>query len=123
MLCQVKGDKTAYLIEINAFPNLNHDMPPKGSGPRPHELEFRKKGFDRDVLRILGLDDGSEHIGKDNATPPGDYKAYTVVTIAIKAQLNAFNLIDESGTLIVMDRIQSGWRACSTMAASPSTLR
>ena len=87
----MKGDKTAYLIEINAFPNLNHDMPPKGSGPRPHELEFRKKGFDRDVLRILGLDDGSEHIGKDNATPAGDYKAYTVVTIAIKAQL--INLI------------------------------
>ena len=90
----MKGDKTAYLIEINAFPNLNHDMPPKGSGPRPHELEFRKKGFDRDVLRILGLDDGSERIGKDNATPAGDYKAHTVVTIAIKAQLNAFNLID-----------------------------
>ena len=84
----MKGDKTAYLIEINAFPNLNHDMPPKGSGPRPHELEFRKKGFDRDVLRILGLDDGSEHIGKDNvASVPGDYKKYTVVTIAIKAQL------------------------------------
>ena len=95
----MKGDKTAYLIDINAYPDLNHDMSPKGSGPRPHALEarkastleFRKKGFDRDVLRILGLDDGSEHIGKDNATPAGDYKAYTVVTIAIKAQL--INLI------------------------------
>ena len=79
----MKGDKTAYLIELKAFPNLNHDVDTR----RPHELEFRKKGFDRDVLRILGLGDGSEHIGKDNATPAGDYKAHTVVTIAIRAQL------------------------------------
>jgi hypothetical protein len=54
----VMDDLTSYLIEVNAFPNLNHHVTPPGSLPRPHEHEFRLKGFDRDILRILGVDDG-----------------------------------------------------------------
>jgi hypothetical protein len=66
----VKDDLTAYLIEINAFPNLNHDQPPKGSDPRPHEMEFRSSGFDRDVMRILGIDDcGAGPIGAPGSVP------------------------------------------------------
>ena len=54
----VMEDMTSYLLGLNAFPNLNHHVTPPGSPPRPHEHEFRKKGFDRDLLRILGVDDG-----------------------------------------------------------------
>lgn len=66
----VKDDHTAFLIEINAFPNLNHDQPPKGSDPRPHEMAFRAAGFDRDIMRILGIDDcGAGPLGAEGSEP------------------------------------------------------
>ena len=66
----VKDDLTAFLIEVNAYPNLNHDTAPVGSGPRPHEMAFRSSGFDRDILRILGLDDcGVGWIGEEGSAP------------------------------------------------------
>ena len=45
-------------LEINAFPNLSHGDPYKGkagSKKRPHEIKFRKNGFDRDLMRRLGF--------------------------------------------------------------------
>ena len=51
-------DLTSCLLSIKAHPNLNHHRTPPNSPPRPHEHEFRKRGFDRDLLRILGVDAG-----------------------------------------------------------------
>ena len=55
----VMKDLSVKCLEINAFPNLTHGDPHKGqigSKKRPHELKFRKKGFDRDLMRIFGYD-------------------------------------------------------------------
>jgi hypothetical protein len=48
----VMEDKSVSLIEINAFPNLNHDALRQGahaSQGSGHEMLFREKGFDRDL--------------------------------------------------------------------------
>jgi hypothetical protein len=52
----VLADMSVTLIELNAFPNMNHDCTPKGSKPRPHEMRFRNGGFDRDMLRVMGIE-------------------------------------------------------------------
>ena len=55
----VMKDLSVKCLEINAFPNLTHGDPHKGqigSKKRPHELKFRKNGFDRDLMRIFGYD-------------------------------------------------------------------
>ena len=55
----VMKDLSVKCLEINAFPNLTHGDPHKGqigSKKRPHELKFRKNGFDRDFMRRLGFD-------------------------------------------------------------------
>jgi hypothetical protein len=54
----VMADMTSYLLSLKAYPNMYHHATQPGSLPRPHEHEFRQKGFDRDILRILGVDDG-----------------------------------------------------------------
>ena len=53
----VKEDLSVKCLEINAFPMLSHGDPHKGqtgSKKRPHELRFRKAGFDRDLMRLFG---------------------------------------------------------------------
>jgi len=55
----VMKDLSVKCLEINAFPNLTHGDPHKGqtgSKKRPHELKFRKNGFDRDLMRLFGFD-------------------------------------------------------------------
>ena len=55
----VEKDLSVKCLEINAFPNLSHGDPyqgKKGSKKRPHEIKFRKNGFDRDLMRRLGYD-------------------------------------------------------------------
>ncbi len=50
-------DLSVKCLEINAFPMLSHGDPHKGqmgSKKRPHELRFRKAGFDRDLMRLFG---------------------------------------------------------------------
>jgi hypothetical protein len=54
----VMADLTSYLLGLKAYPNLNHHVTAPRTPARPHEHEFRLKGFDRDILRILGVDDG-----------------------------------------------------------------
>ena len=52
-------DMSVSLIEINAFPNLNHDALRVGAtaaSGSAHEMDFRNAGFDRDLMRIIGLD-------------------------------------------------------------------
>ena len=44
------------LIELNAFPNLNHGNAPRGQPSRAHELRYRARGFDRDLVKLLGLE-------------------------------------------------------------------
>ena len=54
----VMKDLSVKCLEINAFPNLTHGDPhkgKKGSKKRPHEIKFREKGFDRDLMRRLGF--------------------------------------------------------------------
>lgn len=53
----VREDLSVKCLEINAFPMLSHGDPFKGkngSKKRPHELKFRKAGFDRDLMRLFG---------------------------------------------------------------------
>ena len=53
----VQEDLSVKCLEINAFPMLSHGDPHKGqsgSKKRPHELAFRKAGFDRDLMRLFG---------------------------------------------------------------------
>ena len=53
----VMDDLSVKCLEINAFPNLSHGDPhkgQKGGKKRPHELRFRKAGFDRDLMRLFG---------------------------------------------------------------------
>ena len=53
----VREDLSVKCLEINAFPMLSHGDPHKGqtgSKKRPHELRFRKAGFDRDLMRLFG---------------------------------------------------------------------
>jgi len=55
----VLPDLSVKCVEINGFPNLSHGDPYKGKKEakvRPHEIRFRKNGFDRDLMRILGFD-------------------------------------------------------------------
>jgi hypothetical protein len=53
----VRDDLTTCAIELSAFPNLAHHAHIPGAPLRPNELPFREKGFDRDIMRILRLDD------------------------------------------------------------------
>ena len=48
----VTADLTSYLLSLKAWPMMDHHRSHR------HEHEFRQKGFDRDILRILGVDDG-----------------------------------------------------------------
>lgn len=60
----VLPDLSVKCVEINGFPNLSHGDPYKGKKEakvRPHEIRFRKNGFDRDLMRTLGYD--LENIG------------------------------------------------------------
>ena len=53
----VEEDLSVKCLEINAFPMLSHGDPHKGkigSKKRPHEIKFRKAGFDRDLMRLFG---------------------------------------------------------------------
>ena len=53
----VMEDLSVKCLEINAFPNLTHGDPykgKKGGKKRPHELKFRRQGFDRDLMRLFG---------------------------------------------------------------------
>ena len=53
----VMEDLSVKCLEINAFPNLTHGNPHKGkegAKKRPHELKFRRQGFDRDLMRLFG---------------------------------------------------------------------
>ena len=53
----VEGDLSVKCLEINAFPMLSHGDPYKGKAggkKRPHEIAFRKAGFDRDLMRLFG---------------------------------------------------------------------
>ena len=55
----VLPDLSVKCVEINGFPNLSHGDPYKGKKEakvRLHEIKFRKNGFDRDLMRILGFD-------------------------------------------------------------------
>lgn len=57
----VMDDLTSHLLSLKAYPNMNHHVTDGNftkSAPRLHEYPFRRKGFDRDILRILGVDDG-----------------------------------------------------------------
>ena len=63
----VLEDLSVKCLEINAFPMLSHGDPHKGqsgSKKRPHELRFRKAGFDRDLMRLFGYN--FENINKPN---------------------------------------------------------
>ena len=54
----VEEDLSVKCVEINGFPNLSHGDPYKGASDakvRPHEVKFRKNGFDRDLMRRLGF--------------------------------------------------------------------
>lgn len=52
------GELSAWCIELNAFPNMNHNLPRTGSKqPRQNEVDFRTDGFDRDLMRIIGLEE------------------------------------------------------------------
>lgn len=53
----VEEDLSVKCLEINAFPMLSHGDPHKGQlggKKRPHEIAFRKAGFDRDLMRLFG---------------------------------------------------------------------
>ena len=53
----VEEDLSVKCLEINAFPMLSHGDPYKGQSggkKRPHEIAFRKAGFDRDLMRLFG---------------------------------------------------------------------
>ena len=53
----VEEDLSVKCLEINAFPMLSHGDPHKGKfggKKRPHEIKFRKAGFDRDLMRLFG---------------------------------------------------------------------
>ena len=53
----IMEDLSVKCLEINSFPNLTHGNPYKGKEggkKRPHELKFRRKGFDRDLMRLFG---------------------------------------------------------------------
>ena len=53
----VEEDLSVKCLEINAFPMLSHGDPYKGKlggKKRPHEIAFRKAGFDRDLMRLFG---------------------------------------------------------------------
>ena len=55
----VLSDLSVKCLEINAFPNLTHGDPykgTKGGKSRPHELKFRANGFDRDLMRLFDYD-------------------------------------------------------------------
>ena len=55
----VLSDLSVKCLEINAFPNLTHGDPykgTKGGKSRPHELKFRADGFDRDLMRLFDYD-------------------------------------------------------------------
>ena len=52
----VLDDMSVVLIEVNAFPNMNHNHPRKGGKVQPNEMAFRAGGFDRDLIRRLGLE-------------------------------------------------------------------
>ena len=55
----VLPDLDVKCIEINAYPMLSHGNPyasVKSCESRPFEIEFRKSGFDMDLMRRLGYD-------------------------------------------------------------------
>ena len=57
----VLSDLSVKCLEINAFPNLTHGDPykntnAKGAKTRPHELKFRRDGFDEGLMRLFGFD-------------------------------------------------------------------
>ena len=51
------GELSAWCIELNAFPNMNHNHPRKGSKKQQNEIDFRANGFDRDLMRMIGLEE------------------------------------------------------------------
>ena len=51
------GELSAWCIELNAFPNMNHNNPRKGSKKQQNEIDFRAAGFDRDMMRMIGLEE------------------------------------------------------------------
>jgi hypothetical protein len=50
----VMDDLSVMMIEMNAFPNLNHDCARKGGQVNPNEVAFREAGWDRDLMRMVG---------------------------------------------------------------------
>jgi hypothetical protein len=65
----VKEDLSVKCLEINAFPMLSHGDPYKGKEggkKRPHEIRFRKSGFDRDLMRLFGYN-------FENTTKPNNW--------------------------------------------------
>ena len=52
----VLSDLSVKCLEINAFPNLTHGKRGEGEEDRPHELKFRERGFDEDLMRSFGID-------------------------------------------------------------------
>ena len=69
-------------LEINAFPNLSHGDPYKGkagSKKRPHEIKFRKNGFDRDLMRRLGFN-------LENTNKPNNWVLVNIENLGMKAE-------------------------------------
>ena len=50
------GKLSVWCIELNAFPNMNHNNPRKGGKKQQNEIDFRAAGFDRDMMRKIGLE-------------------------------------------------------------------
>ena len=57
MICEEEGELSAWCIELNAFPNMNHNNPRKGGKTQQNEIDFRASGFDRDLLRMIGVEE------------------------------------------------------------------
>lgn len=52
----VLSDLSVKCLEINAFPCLTHGKRGEGEEDRPHELDFRRDGFDRGLMGLFGFD-------------------------------------------------------------------
>ena len=50
------GKLSVCFIELNAYPNMSHNAPRRGGKIQQNEMDFRKGGFDRDMLRRMGLE-------------------------------------------------------------------
>eukprot|EP01048_Picozoa_sp_COSAG05_P000464 COSAG05_NODE_12_length_37297_cov_117.537072_27_plen_476_part_00 len=74
----VLDDLSVTMIELNAFPNLNHNYARKGGVVNPNEMAYRQAGFDRDLMRTIGLpqeekQDGPGWVDVTHPTAIGKY--------------------------------------------------